>query len=150
MSWHITVSSVDAVGSRMDSIHNNLHSRLEEAMAISVRDVQERARANHRFTTRTGEAERSIEAKSRALVILSLAKSAQRAYHNLSAPRHQAHDIEPRSKKVLRWASGGKFVFAKRAHNPGIKKDPFIFNAEEAEAGAIKQRFDDIIEGLEG
>ena len=88
--------------------------------------------------------------KSRALVILSLAKSAQRAYHNLSAPRHQAHDIEPRSKKVLRWASGGKFVFAKRAHNPGIKKDPFIFNAEEAEAGAIKQRFDDIIEGLEG
>ena len=32
-------------------------------MAISVRDIQERARSTHRFTTRTGEAERSIEAE---------------------------------------------------------------------------------------
>lgn len=151
MGWHVSVSGVDAVESRMDSIHNNLRSRLEEAMAISVRDVQERARANHRFTTRTGEAERSIEAK--------VSGSGDSITGEVGTTRlitiylHQgikAHDIEPRSKKVLRWASGGKFVFAKRAHNPGIKKDPFIFNAEEAEAGAIKRRFDDIIEGLEG
>ena len=147
MGWHVSVSGVDAVESRMDSIHNNLHSRLKEAMAISVRDVQERARANHRFTTRTGEAEAKVSGSGDSIT------GEVGTTRLITIYLHQgtkAHDIEPRNKKVLRWASGGKFVFAKRAHNPGIKKDPFIFNAEEAEAGAIKQRFDDIIEGLEG
>lgn len=150
MGWHVSVSGVDAVESRMDSIHKNLRSRLEEAMAISVRDVQERACANHRFTTRTGEAERSIEAK--------VSGSGDSITGEVGTTRlitiylHQgtkAHDIEPRSKKVLRWASGGKFVFAKRAHNPGIKKDPFIFNAADAESGNIRARFDAAMDDLD-
>ena len=150
MAWHISVDGADVVASRMDSINSNLKKRMEEAMAISVRDIQERARSTHRFTTRTGEAERSIEAE--------VTGSGTSLHGTVGTTRlitiylHQGtrpHDIEPRSKKVLRWTSGGKFVFAKRAHNPGIKKDPFIFNAADAEADNIRARFDAAMNDLD-
>lgn len=150
MAWHISVDGADVVASRMDSINSNLKKRMEEAMAISVRDIQERARSTHRFTTRTGEAERSIEAE-----VTGSGTSLQGTVGTtrlITIYLHQGmrpHDIEPRSKKVLRWTSGGKFVFAKRAHNPGIKKDPFIFNAADAEADNIRARFDAAMNDLD-
>jgi hypothetical protein len=50
------------------------------------------------------------------------------------------HDIRPKTKKSLRWPSGGKFVFARAVKHPGTAADPYMFrSADEAIAkmGAI-------------
>lgn len=39
------------------------------------------------------------------------------------------HVIRPKNRKVLRWAAGGSFIFAKFVNHPGYKGDPFLVNA---------------------
>lgn len=56
----IHIRGVSAVLSDLEAMRDGFVRDAEEALAISLRDVQERARAEHRFTTRTGLAERSI------------------------------------------------------------------------------------------
>jgi len=41
------------------------------------------------------------------------------------------HVIEPRKRKVLRWPSGGGFVFAQRVQHPGYKGDPYLVTASD-------------------
>jgi hypothetical protein len=39
------------------------------------------------------------------------------------------HEIRPKNKKALRWASGGKFFFAGKVNHPGYRGDGYLFNA---------------------
>ena len=39
------------------------------------------------------------------------------------------HIIEPKNKKALRWAGGGKFFFAKRVKHPGYRGDAYMIEA---------------------
>ncbi len=39
------------------------------------------------------------------------------------------HEIRPKNKKALRWASGGKFFFAGKVSHPGYRGDGYLFNA---------------------
>lgn len=39
------------------------------------------------------------------------------------------HKIRPKDKRALRWASGGKFRFAKVVNHPGYRGDAYIINA---------------------
>lgn len=39
------------------------------------------------------------------------------------------HLIKPKNKKALRWASGGRFHFAKQVKHPGYKGDPWFERA---------------------
>lgn len=39
------------------------------------------------------------------------------------------HVIKPKNRKFLRWASGDKFIFAKKVNHPGYKGDAFFYNA---------------------
>ena len=57
----IRIKGLDDVTGNLDSFSQNVQVELKEALDISLRDVQEYAREHHRFITRTGEAERSIE-----------------------------------------------------------------------------------------
>lgn len=45
------------------------------------------------------------------------------------------HEIRPREKKALRWATskgqGKGFIFAKKVNHPGYKGDPFMYRAFE-------------------
>lgn len=128
-----------------------LQPRLMEAMEISTRDVQEYAREHHRFTTRTGDAERSIAAKVEATGAIG-AKGEVGTSRLVTIYLHEGtkpHTIVPRSKMVLRWPAGGKFAFAKRVHHPGTKQDPFIYDASDHEQKAIVDRFDRIIKEWE-
>lgn len=53
-----------------------------------------------------------------------------------------AHNIRPKNKKALRWASGGRFAFAKSVRHPGFAGDPFVFNALDACDSEIDSIFD--------
>lgn len=39
------------------------------------------------------------------------------------------HDIRPRNKKSLRWASGGQFIFAKLVKHPGYAGDAYVIRS---------------------
>ena len=41
------------------------------------------------------------------------------------------HQIRPKNKKALRWASGNGFIFAKLVNHPGYRGDPYMVQAKD-------------------
>ncbi len=39
------------------------------------------------------------------------------------------HVIRPKNKKALRWASGGRFIFARKVNHPGYRGDAYLIHA---------------------
>ena len=110
--------------------------RVEEAIKVITRDVQEYARTHHKYKTHTsnleGATEKYFEGSgtcTRGIVYLDTNKAPYAPYvHNGTA----AHIIVPRRKKSLRWASNGRFVFARRVSHPGYAGDDFLYRAYKA------------------
>ena len=119
---------------------------LRDTINKVTRNVQERARREHRFTSRTGHTERSIEASTRISgdrvegEVVSRDKIAMFLMRGT-----KPHIIVPRRKKALRWADGQKFIFAKKVHHPGTRPDPFLTNAFERETVGFATRLENTI-----
>ena len=115
------------------------NKRLRQAIKASTIEVQDEAQNNHRFISRTGQLERSIDVKfneNSGIVYIDSQSAPHGPFvHEGTAP----HDIFPKNKKALRWApqGGGAFQFAMVVHHKGTKADPFLFNA-------LKNKKDDI------
>lgn len=145
----IHIRGVSAVLSDLESLRGSFMKEASEALAVSLRDVQERARAEHRFTTRTGLAERSIRtAEARKGQTLSGTVYTALDYGVYLHEGTKPHVIEPRRKKALRWTDGGRFVFARRVKHPGTKADPYIYDALDAEEPVIVSRFEALAERM--
>lgn len=114
---------------------------------MAVRDIREEARDNHKFITRSGMTEKSIMSKvqdNEGTVYLA---------SDVAVFQHEgtkAHLIVPRFKKVLRFAVNKKFVFTKRVQHPGIKADPFLYNAADKMLPTITSRFETALNNLLG
>ncbi|SUP42253.1 hypothetical protein [Veillonella criceti] len=127
----------------LERIQSNLESRLQSAMQISVKEVQEYARQNHNFKTRTGEAERSITSSVSGSGghwegIVGTNREITVYLHEGTKERI----ITPTHKMALRWTAGGRFIFAKRVNHPGTLADRFITNALQEKKEDIINRFD--------
>lgn len=138
----IEIWGLEEAVSRLDRISQETRDELKDAMDMSLRDIQEEARQHHRYTTRTGTAERSIdtEASYRSDNFSGTVGTTRK----ITVFLHQgtkAHVITPKRKLALRWTNGGSFVFAKRAWHPGTHKDPFIYNALWKKRSGILSRF---------
>lgn len=59
----------------------------------------------------------------------------------------RAHDIYPRSAKVLHWNTGGEDMFAKVVHHPGIPAGKYSF-LEPAVEETIDDVAEDVVEAL--
>nr|NSL49576.1 hypothetical protein [Dendrosporobacter quercicolus DSM 1736] len=120
------------------------------ALGKSAREVQTLARAKHRFRSRTGMLEKSVdyqvdrEAMSAAVYLDEGAATYAPWVHDGTDP----HWILPRAKKALRWTKGGKFVFAKKVWHPGTKPDKFLYEAGEAAVPAINLIFARALDNL--
>ncbi|WP_371374391.1 hypothetical protein [Sporomusa aerivorans] len=117
----------------------------------SAREVQAIARAKHRFrSSPKANLEKSIEyevdaAKMEATVSPTESVAPYALFvHEGTKP----HQILPRAKKALRWASGGKFVFAKGVWHPGTQKDQFLYEAGETALPKINQIFSHAVADL--
>lgn len=114
---------------------------------MAVRDIQEEARDNHRFVTRSGMTEKSIMSRvqdNKGTVYLG---------SDVAVFQHEgtkSHVIVPRFKTVLRFTANKKFVFTKRVQHPGIKADPFLYNAADKMLPAIVSRFENVLDNLLG
>lgn len=141
----IRIKGLDDVTGNLDSFSQNVQVELKEALDISLRDVQEYAREHHRFITRTGEAEKSIETvASYGTNFKGIVGTTRKVtvYLHTGTDRHV---IVPRLKQSLRFVKGNKFKFARRVKHPGTKEDPFIYNALQHNRSDIISRFENAI-----
>jgi len=118
-----------------------------QAMKASVRDVAEEARARHRFVSRTGALERSVEhdlTSDRPLVGMVSVGGSGAPYARFVHDGTAAHEIRPRRRRMLRWASGGgeQFRYARKVRHPGTRPDPFLREALEAKKDAVARYFE--------
>lgn len=139
-----------------DAAPDLIRQQMTLAMKKATRNVAERARREHRFVTRGGRLEGSIDEGMESmdpLVGYVSVGNANAPYaaaihggSGLYGPKHARYPITPRFRKALRWTNGGKFVFAKAVMHPGVKADPFLTNAVTAETPAIEKLFATAIE----
>lgn len=121
------------------------------ALRVALRDIQERARSEHRFRTRSGNTERSVTTQIisdwPATGRIKLDPAVTRTTNGASYGEYihdgtRPHVIRPKDKKALRWPGGNGFIFAKRVNHPGTKPDPFLYEAAENERASINATFD--------
>lgn len=118
----------------------------DKAFRLAIKEstalVWEYATDHHRFVSRTGNLERAVRSEVSGMEGIIYLDEGQAPY---GVPVHQgarARVIVPKRRKALRWTDGGKFVFAKRVHWPGIKPDPFIYQALEDNEKEVTDLFD--------
>lgn len=141
----IRIKGLDDVTGNLDSFSQNVQVELKEALDISLRDVQEYAREHHRFITRTGEAEKSIETVASYGTYFKGVVGTTREITVYLHTGTDRHIIVPRLKQSLRFVKGNKFKFARRVNHPGTKEDPFIYNALKHNRSDIISRFENAI-----
>ena len=126
------------------------------ALAVSLRDVQRRARAQHRFRTRSGNLERDIDSEiiqdwpvvgrvfiNRTVTKIKGGKWASHSYGEFVHEGTSDHFVEPRKRMALRWVGkSGRFVFSRGHRVRGIKKDQFLYKAAENERASINATFE--------
>lgn len=115
------------------------------AVKDSIGIVQEEAQEHHRFTSRNGALERSVDTR-----LLDGSLTGEVFLNTNIAPYgpwvHQgtkAHVIRPKRRMALRWVSQDSvFLFAKRVKHPGTKKDPFLYDALRNKTNDVHQSFE--------
>lgn len=143
------------------------------AMKTATVIVQRQARAKHKFRSRSGTAEASIEtevtqnSEGTTGVVEVNPKKDKKAMHaiyqhegtGLYGPKKKAFDIFPKNKKMLRFLTSpgtakfrmapygrfheGGFTFAFGVTNPGVKGDPFLYNALSDKTSKIHEVFEE-------
>ena len=146
-----------------DLTGRNMRVAVKEGAVI----VQKEARQTHRFRTRTGAVDRSVEVigggiqgGASAVVFLNRSVTPVGEFiHGGTRP----HVIRPRRRTMLRWASSGftgpvmpgrgasgwgksGFVFGREVHHPGTKADPFLYQAAERKRRAVEQHIQSAID----
>lgn len=140
-----------------------------KAMEDSTQLIQDQARAKHKFRSISGAAEGAIEADVKqsgdstvgTVEINPTVKHAiyQHEGTGLYGPKHKAFDIFPKNKKMLRFATSsgtakyrpspygrfqdGGFTLAYGVTNPGVKADPFVYDALNDKESEMEKIFQD-------
>ena len=105
------------------------------ALRTSLRDVRDRARLNHKFTTRSGETERGIEYDqtgplSGVIGVTTKIGIYQHEGTGIYGAKGRPIVIRPKNRTALRWATGAGFAFAKRVTIQRALKVTLIFTAQ--------------------
>lgn len=137
---------------------DNTIRNMGRAMFKSMRDIQAEARQNHNFTSRSHSLERSVSIQlvsSAPLVVGRVFLNENEAPHGqfihtgtgIHGPKGAPFEILPKNRPLLRWVNPqtGRFTSAKRVMNPGVKSDPFLYNAAEVKTEHVNTIFQDAI-----
>ena len=127
----IKIEGLKEAQERFKELPKDVQYGLQAATARALRSIQRTAQHSHRFITRTGLLERSIEMHldpgwlSGSVVINDTAARYGPYVHQGTKP----HEISARLKRSLRWPAGKDFAYAKHVHHPGTKPDQFLYEA---------------------
>ena len=128
----------------MSSVREVFTSNIVRAVKASAVHVQDRAQDNHKFKSRTGDLERSVDVR------FSVGGAVGEVFLNMGIASHgpfvhqgtRPHEIFPKHRTMLRFTAGGRFVFAKKVNHPGTKKDAFLYKAFRDSRGEIVSIFE--------
>jgi len=116
---------------------STVHERALAGTAVAVEHIIEREAARH---NQSGRLVRSIY-KRRIVDGWEIGHDPRVAPHAVFVHwGTRPHDIRPRQKRALRWASGGAFRFAKKVRHPGTKADPWLVRAAREAPIIFSQR----------
>lgn len=136
MTFKIVVGGTDGVIRELE----NTSKIPQQVVRDLAQFVFNRARAGAGRHIKTGALESSTYIR-KITDGLQVGHDANRAPHAVFVHfGTKPHAISPKNKKILRWASDGRFIFARKVNHPGYEGDPWLFNAVD-EANA---RFDEI------
>jgi hypothetical protein len=105
---------------------------LRLALYSTSHSVVLQAQAEHRFKTKGGNLEKSIQSRMSPEDELAAEVFFNEGIATYGKYQHDGtgpHQIKPKNKKSLYFVSGGTGYFSKGVNHPGIKPDPFITNA---------------------
>ena len=113
---------------------------LRTGMKKALGEIRDVARINHRFVSRTGAAERSIQYQTDHLGLegrvginegIARHASYQHEGTGIYGPKHRPIRVQPKTRKALYWVQGGEKRFSKGHEINGIIKDQFVYRAAE-------------------
>ena len=120
-----------------------------QALAGLAQTAYDSARAQADTHTATGAIVRSLTVKPEGEDAWIVGHDAQHAPHAFFVHwGTKPHIIRPREKKMLRWANGGGFIFARIVHHPGYKGDAWLEQGADAAVADFPRIVDRI--NLEG
>lgn len=126
-------------------------STLRKEMGTILNKVARDARKGHKFITRSGMAERSIQSEispsgliGKVFLNNSVAYYSKYLHEGTGIYGEKKRPIKPINVSLLRWKSPGLgYIFAKSVK--GIKADPFIYNAFEKNKKDIEPQINEAI-----
>lgn len=149
MSVVIDASDVERALDLFRQLPEKFERSMRLTMKKAVRNVREKARREHAFVTRAGVLERAIDSDVQERPLVGYVFVTNDApYGKYVHEGTRPHEIRPRRKKALRWATGGGFVFAKSVMHPGTKADPFLQNALDRERDDVVALFKTAVNDL--
>lgn len=159
MNIRVEIANAKELGKAMQRAPDTVRQNMRLAMRTSLKEVQTKARQEHRFKTRSGNLERDVRAEvlrdwppegrvfmAAEVTRVTEGKWAGYSYGLFVHAGTRPHDIWPRKKKWLRWAVGDRFVFSRHVKHPGTEPDQFIYEAGQksrAQINAIFGRYAD-------
>ena len=123
----VQVTGTEAVRAQFARLSDIMRNKALAATAVKVEKYAEQQAARH---NKTGALVGSLKT-------VRLPGGSWEIYHDPRIAPHalfvhwgtKPHVIRPKNKKVLRWAAGGRFHFAKQVNHPGTKADPWFTRA---------------------
>lgn len=155
MEIKINIKGPSLLAAAFEKLPFDTHNKMRLAMLRGMRDIQETARTQHRFTSRTATLERAVETKivsDSPLVGSAYINEVMAPYGKYIHKGTKAHFIRPRTRKALRFVgAGGKFFFSKGHMVRGIEADPFLLNAAKKNETSLNAIFDKAVsEAIKG
>lgn len=130
MQQSISVSGIEQVRATLARIGPALSGQALASTALDVEHYIEQEAARH---NKKGALVRSIYKTHLTDGSWEIGHDPRVAPHALFVHwGTKKHDIRPKNRKALRWASGARLHFAKIVHHPGNKPDKWIERAAAA------------------
>ena len=122
---------------------------VEQAASEASGDAVTYSREKHEYKSRTCALEKAtfgrvIMLRRSARVVLKNPKSYAAPINDGARP----HVIKPRRAKLLRFLSGGRFVFARSVNHPGNRAYRFLYNATRHGFRMFRKRLEQQLEAV--
>lgn len=156
----LEIKEIEGLLTAFEKAPKLVNKRLAIAARTCAQGIQDHARTHHRFISVSNAAENSIETDEQKGINGAVAYARVFINPNIKhaiyqhegtgkyGPKGQPYDIFPVNKKMLRFVTSpgtafqraapyqrfhkDGFTFAKGVTHPGVKGDPFLYNAADA------------------
>lgn len=138
----VTIDGIAAIHDNFKRIDAALN---KTAITRTAQDVAEYVRNESDKHTKTGALVQSVYQK-RIDGGFEIGHDLQRAPHAVFVHwGTKPHVIKPKTKKALRWSSGGAFFFAKEINHPGNKPDQWMKRAADMAPRMFERQVNELL-----